>query len=95
MPGTQCYYVEFADVVIHEDGSCEIDLTNYDVPYYDRFIKKAFYGRYSFSYNNYYYYGFETIEALVQSKSSDYEDGYTLDWAIEGVDDMTSIIQFN
>lgn len=81
----QYFDVVFKNVAVKADGTVDIDLGSYSPPR-NSFYKKAYYGKYSFNYRNYTYYGYESLPALVKNRSSDFGDGYEYDWEIEGLD---------
>lgn len=70
------YYVCFNNIVILEDGTCSVDLSNYTVPV------SNWYSSESFSVGNFVYIGYENLETLfnncVVSKIETYEYSTTL-----------------
>lgn len=78
----QYYYVQFNNIVVAADKSCEVDLDDYSTPS-ESFSKKAYYENNSFSYNNYYYYGFETLLGLKGSHVDSNVDEFATEWKIE------------
>lgn len=85
---TQFYDVNFGNVVSKADGSCEIAYEDYSTPY-EYFEKKAYYGDYSFDYNYYNFYGFETVDELVSTRNYDCDEEDQINWNIEGVKDTS------
>ena len=81
----QYFDVFFDNVAIKADGTIEIDLASYSTPW-NSFYIKAYYGKNSFNYRNYRYYGYESLPELVQDRKSNFGDEYEYDWAIEGLD---------
>lgn len=82
---TQYYDVAFNNVAVKDDGFVEMDLESYSTPR-NSFSKKAYYGKYSFNYRNYTYYGYESLGAMVQNRTGYYGEEFTYDWNVEGLD---------
>lgn len=77
------YDVRFENIVVNGNGVCEADLSNYTTPS-EQFTKIAYYGEDSYSYNNYYYYGFEVLGHLKNIRVESIADQYHTEWKMEG-----------
>lgn len=86
----QYYDVIFNNVAIKDDGTIDIDLNSYYTPR-NSFVKEARYGEYSFSYNRYYYSGYESLFSLFHDRIKDYGKDYLFDWGVLGGPDIENI----
>lgn len=69
------YYTSFKDVAILPDGTCSLDLNEYNTPS-DSFKRKVQYGKNIYNYDSYFYKGYETLDALFNKCVTSYVDNY-------------------
>lgn len=83
----QYYDVRFENIIVNQDSGCEVDLTAYSTPY-EEFTKIAYYGEDFYSYDDYYYYGFEVLGHLKNIRVESIADAYDTEWNMEGGDNI-------
>ncbi|WP_167958138.1 lectin-like protein [Anaerosporobacter faecicola] len=90
----QYYEVKFPNIIANADGSYDVDFEYYYTPL-DTFTKDAYYGEESYSYDRYYYYGYETLADLKQACEYYYGDEYNFEWNVEDVKEASNSDDFD
>lgn len=75
------YSMKFENVIVGEDGKCEIDLDEYDVPY-DDFSVEVTSG--DLSSGSYSFDGYQTLEELKKNYVDEVADEFDCEWDVSG-----------
>lgn len=76
------YDTTFTNLMVMPDGSCSVDLSSYDTPE-DNFTREVIYDNEYGDYDSYYYYGYETMESLINKRITAFIDSYTYETDIQ------------
>ena len=77
----QYYYIQFDNIVVNEDGTCEVDLADYYTPYWQYFTINLRYGEFAWLTNYYTFYGYEDFDAM-KLDFEDVNDAYSCEWNV-------------